>query len=555
MWLHVALFLGGLAPCSASRKPYQRTTALADRAWESVTRGNFSALPRAYALYAQAFSESGSTLYDLYWESIRVATVGCLHALLPTPEALHAALDGELRLDPSRTGVSQMVAMAHFSGEAMFRVARTWGPAFDEAGAGAAAAPPHPAAARPLWPAAGRRARIGVLTGHWGDHPVGHHIGGWLRNVDVGTWEVLCFSGAITPAGDADVSRNAELCGAAAGGGGGISVLPPGAAEGARALAAAGLDVLLTLDGYDRGHRAATLAALARLPGAPSTVGWFGYLGTLGAAYVPGLLGDGASTPESDELLFTEAAILRHPSTFFVSDYAALHPGVPAAPPFAPPPRGGANFTFCCFSQLWKVRPAVFAAWLSVLQRAPAATLLLMEHPPVARAGLEATYGAHPAWPRVAFLPLLPRGEHLLVKRARCALGLDTSPYNGHVTTADLLWAGVPVLTLAPPGVGMVGRAAGSLLRAAGAPPAFFTAESLEAYADTAVRVFEAYAGAAEAAVGAAGDAAAAAGGGGGGGDALLWRPSPTAPLFDSLAWTRGFEATLRALFDEGREE
>lgn len=516
---------------AASHQPWKRTVKLADRAWSEVSSGNFSSLPTAYALYARAFFESGSKNYDLFWESIRVATVGCLHALLPTPEALRAALDAELRLDASRTGVSQMVALGHFSGESLYRVARTWGAAFDQEGAGA----PAP---RPRWPAPGRRVRVGVLTGHWGNHPVGHHIGGWLRNVDAPTWEIFCFSAAALPAGDDDFSRNARLCG------GRVEALPPGAAQGARALAAAGLDLLLSLDGYDRGHRAATLAALTRLPNAPFTIGWFGFLGTLGAPYVPGLLGDAASTPEEDEPLYTEAVILRHPSTFFVADYAALFPAVPAAPPYAPP--AGA-FSFCCFSQLWKVRPAVFRAWLSILSRSPGATLLLLDHPPVSRAGLEAAHGDHPAWLRVVFQPLLPRGEHLPAKRALCGLGLDTSPYNGHVTTADLLWAGVPVLTFSPPGAGMAARAAGSLLRAAGAPPAFFASETLEEYEETAVRVFEAYTGgAAEVAVGAADGSAADVSG-----NPLLWRPLPSAPLFDAAAWTRGFEATLRTVFED----
>jgi len=55
------------------------------------------------------------------------------------------------------------------------------------------------------------------------------------------------------------------------------------------------------------------------------------------------------------------------------------------------------------------------------------------------------------------YLPVLSTDTHLDVK-SWCDVGLDVHYYNGHTTTADMLWAGVPVLTY--PGEYMVARVA-----------------------------------------------------------------------------------------------
>ena len=92
--------------------------------------------------------------------------------------------------------------------------------------------------------------------------------------------------------------------------------------------------------------------------------------------------------------------------------------------------------------------------WTRILEASPGTRLLLFDHPPVSRVGL---LSAHPrlaalaAEGRVLFWAKLPHDEHLLRKRATCTLALDTESYNGHTSTADMLYAGVPVLTLALP--------------------------------------------------------------------------------------------------------
>ena len=66
---------------------------------------------------------------------------------------------------------------------------------------------------------------------------------------------------------------------------------------------------------------------------------------------------------------------------------------------------------------------------------------------------------------RIVFAEGLPQAEHL-ARLGLADLALDTFPCNGHTTTADALWAGVPVVTLE--GDAFAARVAASLLHANG---------------------------------------------------------------------------------------
>jgi predicted O-linked N-acetylglucosamine transferase (SPINDLY family) len=67
----------------------------------------------------------------------------------------------------------------------------------------------------------------------------------------------------------------------------------------------------------------------------------------------------------------------------------------------------------------------------------------------------------------VEFVARLARPEYLRTYH-RIDIALDTFPYNGHTTSLDSLWMGVPVITLA--GETAVGRAGVSQLSNIGLP-------------------------------------------------------------------------------------
>ena len=133
---------------------------------------------------------------------------------------------------------------------------------------------------------------------------------------------------------------------------------------------------------------------------------------------------------------------------------------------------------FACFNNSYKIAPGLFDVWMRLLERVPASVLWLFEDSPAVGENLRKEARARGVDPgRLVFASRLPVAEY----RARCRLAdlcLDTLPYNGHGTTGDMLWAGVPVLTCE--GSAFPGRVAGSLLRAVGLPE--LVAADLERY-------------------------------------------------------------------------
>src|SRR5690606_9533301 len=66
-------------------------------------------------------------------------------------------------------------------------------------------------------------------------------------------------------------------------------------------------------------------------------------------------------------------------------------------------------------------------------------------------------------------------------------LALDTNPYNGHTTTSEQLWSGLPVLTLK--GKNFASRVSESLLNAIGLPE--LVCEDERAYVAQALWLYE----------------------------------------------------------------
>jgi protein O-GlcNAc transferase len=232
----------------------------------------------------------------------------------------------------------------------------------------------------------------------------------------------------------------------------------------ARAIEAAGLDVLVDLNGYSAQLR---LPLFLRRP-APRILGWFNMFATTGMAVFDAIIGDDAVLPAAEEPFYAEP-VVRVPGS-----YLAFEVGYPV-PPVAPPPCLGTaglpagQITFGCLGSGYKLTDCVLDAWACILAGAPAARLFLKaklfddaSNAAVLRARLAARGVAETR------LVLAGGAEHyaFLADYAQVDIALDTFPYNGGTTTTEALWQGVPVLTF--DGDRWAGRTSKSLLLAAG---------------------------------------------------------------------------------------
>jgi len=204
-------------------------------------------------------------------------------------------------------------------------------------------------------------------------------------------------------------------------------------------------------------HMANGRPLLFALKPAPVQVAWLAYPGTTGLSAIDFRLTDPWLDPPGTDADYAETS-LRLPHTFWCYDpLAATEPG-----PLPALEQG--HVTFGCLNHFCKVNPRTLALWDRVLEAVPGSRLRLLAHP-----------GAHRTWlldqlrepGRVDFIPFLPRPDYL-AQYQRLDVCLDTLPYNGHTTSLDAFWMGVPVVTRV--GATVVGRAGWSQLNNLGLP-------------------------------------------------------------------------------------
>ncbi len=126
-------------------------------------------------------------------------------------------------------------------------------------------------------------------------------------------------------------------------------------------------------------------------------------------------------------------------------------------PPVGPlPALARGHITFGCLNNFCKINDEVLRLWARVLRGTPGSRLLMLAHEGSHRQqtrDLLAGEGIVPE--RVQFHVPRPRPEYLGLYH-QIDIGLDTLPYNGHSTSLDSYWMGVPVVTLV--GQTVVGR-------------------------------------------------------------------------------------------------
>jgi predicted O-linked N-acetylglucosamine transferase (SPINDLY family) len=320
-------------------------------------------------------------------------------------------------------------------------------------------------------PTATRQLRIGYLSPDFRAHSVAAFIEPVLVNHDRGAFEIICYANVRRP--DAVTERLRAL------GHQWRYITLASDAEVAARVCNDRIDILVDLAGHTGDNR---LLVLARKP-APIQVAYLGYPDTWGFDAMDYWLTDGLSDPPGAERQYVEQ-LVRLPQGFSCYQPPTDSPAVGPLPA-----RVSDRLTFGSFNNIAKVNAEVIGCWATILTALPDARLLLKDRAlndaeTCGRlASLFAEKGVNAE--RLEMIGWAPASAAHLELYNQVDIALDPFPYNGHTTTCEALWMGVPVVTLA--GQTHAGRFGVSLLTHAGLPE--YITQSQEAYVEIALRL------------------------------------------------------------------
>ena len=221
------------------------------------------------------------------------------------------------------------------------------------------------------------------------------------------------------------------------------------------------IDILVNLNGFFGLPRQGVFSYKP----APIQVNYLGFPGTIGAQYMDYIMADQVVIPEESKKYYVEKLVYL-PNSYQANDdqrkisdqqFSRTQLGLPAD-----------AFVFACFNNNYKIVPATFDLWCSILLKVQGSVLWLLADNAMAKENLIKEAAARGIdCDRLVFAERLPIAEHL-ARHRYADLFLDTLPYNAHTTASDALWARLPVLTLK--GHTFPGRVSASLLKAIGLP-------------------------------------------------------------------------------------
>ena len=297
------------------------------------------------------------------------------------------------------------------------------------------------------------RLRVGLVSGDFKNHAVGHFLEGLLIHVDRSAIELIAYP---TNHHADELTARIKPCFAAW-----KPLIGQNDEAAARLIQNDGVHVLIDLSGHTCFNR---LPLFAWKP-APVQVSWLGYFATTGVAEIDYLIADPWTLPGTEEAYFIEK-IWRLPETRLCFTPPDVDVEVSPLPALT-----NGYITFGCFNDLAKMNEDVVALWARVLTFVPGSRLFLKarqlndvsaQQNPIGR------FAAHGINADRLILEGFETREKYLAAYHRVDIALDPFPYPGGTTSVEGLWMGVPVLTLA--GERFLSRQGVGILMGAGLP-------------------------------------------------------------------------------------
>jgi predicted O-linked N-acetylglucosamine transferase (SPINDLY family) len=275
-----------------------------------------------------------------------------------------------------------------------------------------------------------RRLRIGYVSPDLSDHIVGRNVLPLFKLHDRRQFEIFAYADLRRPDDvTAQFQQNTQ---------GWRNIQRMSDEQAAQQIRQDRIDILVDLSLHTAGNR---LLIFARKP-APVQVTFAGYPGSTGLTAIDYRLSDPyLDPPGMDESIYSERTI-RLPHSFWSFDPFESEP-VSELPALQ-----NGYITFGCLNSFFKINDGQLLLWAKVLRQLDRSRLLLLAPRGSHRQRTKDRLSREGIDPkRLGFVRRLPHLEYLRLYH-RLDLGLDSFPYNGHTTSLDSFWMGVPVVTL-----------------------------------------------------------------------------------------------------------
>jgi len=285
-----------------------------------------------------------------------------------------------------------------------------------------------------------RRLRIGYVSPDFSDHVIGRNLLPLFRHHDRREFDITCYAQVLCP--DPTTRQFQQLADRW------HSIVGVSDEQAAQLIRDDQIDILVDLSLHLAHNR---LLIFARKP-APVQVTFGGYPGSTGLSTIDYRLSDPyldpfdaahGGPPGVDESMYSEQTV-RLPDTFWC--YDPLEDGDVVVNSLPALEKG--FITFGCLNNFCKINPTILALWAQVMKQVENSRLMLLMKPGSHRQETLDRLSQQGIDP--ATVQINPPQSHrrYLESYHRIDLGLDSFPYNGHTTSLDSLWMGVPVVTL-----------------------------------------------------------------------------------------------------------
>jgi predicted O-linked N-acetylglucosamine transferase (SPINDLY family) len=301
----------------------------------------------------------------------------------------------------------------------------------------------------------GGKLRIGYLSDdYYENHPMMRLFQGVMVSHDPARFDVthFCFTSAKNIAADTMRKHYPNL----------VQIGHLNDEQAADFIRSQQIDILVDLKGHTNGAR----PNLVNLGLAPIQAAHHGFPGSANGVDCDYVISDRIITPDTSRPYYHEK-LCRLPASYQPNDniFRARPAAMPDRTAFGLP---ADRIVLGFFNATRKLTPSTFRLIVDCLRACENAVLWILLLNDFARDNFLAAIGREGIDSARIILAPKAKYEQHIARLAAIDIALDSFPYNGHTTTSDLLWAGVPVPTWR--GTHFASRVSESLLTALGVP-------------------------------------------------------------------------------------